>query len=253
LAKAGSTLSQQRDRKRASNRKRILTAAAELFYERGYAGTTLDAICDRVGATKPFVYWYFKDKAEIFDMVSLDAARVTLSSLKSEAAADVETRLRVGLHALINNNVRLFKSGSLFYREPQSLSDHARNQIRSMASQFNHELTDLIQEGIDQGILVAQDAKLTTFAIAGIVGFMYTWYRPNGPLPPDEIAKRLTTVMLRAAGLDVRDSVPAPRRRHSDKFATPGGAVNRLTSSLDTAGQKARSRPSAKVLRSGSR
>ena len=58
--------SERRERKHASARERILDAAAELFFENGYAGTTVDAIARKLDMTKAFMYYYFKDKAEIY-------------------------------------------------------------------------------------------------------------------------------------------------------------------------------------------
>ena len=40
-------------------RERILDEAAKLIAERGYHGTTIDAIAEKFGATKPFIYYHF--------------------------------------------------------------------------------------------------------------------------------------------------------------------------------------------------
>ena len=57
-------------------RERILQAAAQLFAEQGYANTTMAQIVRALGVTKPFVYYYFRDKQEIFDclLYTSDAA-----------------------------------------------------------------------------------------------------------------------------------------------------------------------------------
>ncbi|MEQ9449512.1 MAG: helix-turn-helix domain-containing protein, partial [Rhodospirillaceae bacterium] len=49
----------------ALKRERILGEAAKLIAERGYHGTTIDSIAERFGATKPFVYYHFKSKADL--------------------------------------------------------------------------------------------------------------------------------------------------------------------------------------------
>ena len=40
----------------------MLAAAAELFAERGFAGTSVEAVCEHAGLTKPVVYWHFGNK-----------------------------------------------------------------------------------------------------------------------------------------------------------------------------------------------
>jgi AcrR family transcriptional regulator len=50
-------------------RKQILDAAAELFSRSGYHGVTVDAIARRAGISKGNLYWYFKSKREIFQLL----------------------------------------------------------------------------------------------------------------------------------------------------------------------------------------
>jgi AcrR family transcriptional regulator len=47
-------------------RPQILDVALELFLERGYKGTSMDAVARAAGVTKPVVYDCFKSKAELF-------------------------------------------------------------------------------------------------------------------------------------------------------------------------------------------
>jgi AcrR family transcriptional regulator len=59
-------------RKRAAHlgperrRPQVLDAALELFLERGYEGTSMDAIASAAGVTKPVVYACFPGKDELF-------------------------------------------------------------------------------------------------------------------------------------------------------------------------------------------
>ncbi|MEX5636148.1 TetR/AcrR family transcriptional regulator [Parafrankia sp. FMc2] len=48
-------------------RTRILTAAVELFVERGYAGTSVRDISERLGVTKAALYYHFSSKEMILD------------------------------------------------------------------------------------------------------------------------------------------------------------------------------------------
>ena len=55
------------------SRDEILRAAADVFMEFGFAATTIDAIAERLGATKGRVYHHYKSKAELFFAVQLAA------------------------------------------------------------------------------------------------------------------------------------------------------------------------------------
>ena len=55
-------------------RRQILTAAAELFSHSGYHGATVDAIARQAGISKGNLYWYFKSKQEILQLLFDDVA-----------------------------------------------------------------------------------------------------------------------------------------------------------------------------------
>src|SRR5215207_4044197 len=62
-----SPLPPARDRagQRALKREAVLRAAAQLFNEKGYAASTLDEVAERLGVSKPTVYYYVQSKDEI--------------------------------------------------------------------------------------------------------------------------------------------------------------------------------------------
>ena len=45
---------------------RILDAAAELFSQKGYHGTSMDAIAKKASTSKGNLYWHFESKQEVF-------------------------------------------------------------------------------------------------------------------------------------------------------------------------------------------
>ena len=60
-------------RPRASSRQLIEDAAAELFIERGYAATTVEAISQRAGASRATFFNYFEAKSDLL-WLEVDAA-----------------------------------------------------------------------------------------------------------------------------------------------------------------------------------
>lgn len=61
------------DRSRAETRRRLVTAAIELFAERGLQGTTTVQIARRAGVATGTFYLHFKDKHTLFREIAFDA------------------------------------------------------------------------------------------------------------------------------------------------------------------------------------
>lgn len=66
-----------------SRRREILRAATTLFLERGYSGTSTDAIVERSGGSKETVYAHFGSKAGLFEAVVEHAAGAPIAALRN--------------------------------------------------------------------------------------------------------------------------------------------------------------------------
>ena len=79
-----------------TTRNKILTAAGEVFAEEGFEGATIRAITDRAGVNVAAVNYHFRDKAELYARVVVDAcsARAASREAMAEASGSPEDRLR---------------------------------------------------------------------------------------------------------------------------------------------------------------
>jgi TetR/AcrR family transcriptional regulator len=69
----------------SATRQHLLHAALKSFADRGYAATSVQEIVDAARVSKPVLYYYFKDKAELFDAL-VDQAHDERYRLMQEAA-----------------------------------------------------------------------------------------------------------------------------------------------------------------------
>lgn len=187
-------------------RERILQAAAQLFAAQGYANTTMAQIVRALGATKPFVYYYFRDKQEIFETLSWRPAVACFTSL--DFAADDTRRavekVKEGIGRLIRATIAHHPCAFFAYKEPQVYRPEYLAAQKKLAHHFYDQLFPLLEEARRDGDLDFGDTRLTAFAALSLPGFLYTWYRPDGRLPPDEIAAELSKLAWRVLGLRER-------------------------------------------------
>jgi AcrR family transcriptional regulator len=98
---------QARDQKRAiardTQKEKMLIAAAQFFREKGFDGTTLDEIAERVGVTKPRLYRHFeKGKQEIIKSCvdrALRQWRAAIDQIQNSEQAEAPLRLIVERYA----------------------------------------------------------------------------------------------------------------------------------------------------------
>ncbi len=66
-------------------RETLLTAALQVFRERGVAHTRLADVAERAGVTRGAIYWHFKDKAELF-LAVCERGTLPVDALLAEAS-----------------------------------------------------------------------------------------------------------------------------------------------------------------------
>lgn len=201
-----STVRKQRrsmdDDARERKREAILATAEALFFERGYAQTTVADIVDALGVTKPYLYYYFNGKDDIFEQLCWRASVACLTSMQFDPGdtRPAGARLQQGLHRLAVANIRYFRSGTFAYRETGALAAPFQARLRAMARVFHRELRDLLEQAREEGSVEFGNLMLTSHAIGSVVGFMYTWYKPGGPIAQDDMADEITRILMNIAG-----------------------------------------------------
>jgi len=62
----------------------------------------------------------------------------------------------------------------------------------------------LVRDAIREGTFSDVDEKFAMLLILSSINWIYHWYRPDGPMTPEEIARKLTDMLFnglrRAAG-----------------------------------------------------
>src|SRR5580692_4288599 len=88
---------------------RLLEVATKLFMERGFDGTSIDAVAEAAGVSKPTVYARYHDKRDLFAAVLRRRIRDWLAPLSAAAeaqAAETEPKsIKTTLHELSRHMV----------------------------------------------------------------------------------------------------------------------------------------------------
>lgn len=184
-------------------RERILQAATVLFAAQGYASTTLAQIARELGVTKPFVYYYFSDKQEIFEVLSW---RPTVACFTALDFADNDPRPAVdkvlaGLEGLIRATIEHHPVAFFPYREPQVYRPEYLAAVKKLAQHFHDKLCPLLEAARRDGDLDFDETRITALAACSIPGFLSFWYQPDGRLSPDQMVAELSRLAARVIGL----------------------------------------------------
>lgn len=138
-------------------REEILNAAEKLFSAKGFDNTSTGDILDAVGIARGTLYYHFKSKEEILDGV---IQRIT-NRLMQDAGEIVRKKELPVLERLTKAIMSLNVESKIGYEimeqvhRPQNALMHQKMQTTLLAG-INPILTELVEEGIEQGICHTQ-------------------------------------------------------------------------------------------------
>lgn len=180
-------------------RERILQEAAALFFERGYMQTTMDAIAERMGATKPFVYYHFESKADMLVEICERATAQALEAAERALALDGPPTLK--FEAFVRDFTRVALSNhtfvAIYFREEFSLPEAARARINQMRKALDRKLRGLIAEGAASGDFDVDDPGITALVVAGMSSYAFAWYRDTGRLGLESVVEQIVRMAVR--------------------------------------------------------
>ena len=187
---------------RTYKRERILEEAGKLFYERGYHKTTLDAIAESLGVTKPFIYSYYKNKTEL--LTEIYSRVITYSQdciIEAKSVSDSPRKIiERFVQLFVQLTIREQAVVAVYFQEAANIPEDDRIAISQLKREYDEQLTSLIKDGIDCGEFKVDDPQLAGFAITGMISWVYTWYRPNGRLSLAGICDRMVNYTLQLLG-----------------------------------------------------
>lgn len=104
----------RRARRRAETERRLVDAAAALFVERGYAGTTLAAVAERADAAPRTLYLHFATKAELLlrcigVAIAADTEPIALAERPAMAEAMTAPTLDERIHLMASLTASLME------------------------------------------------------------------------------------------------------------------------------------------------
>ncbi|WP_165984377.1 TetR/AcrR family transcriptional regulator [Streptomyces sp. YIM 98790] len=191
----------QRNGGRGEVPQRLLAIATRLFAERGYERTSVQEIVDAAGVTKGALYHYFGSKDDLLHEIYGRLLRLQKQRLDAVADSDapVAERLRAAAADVVVSSIENIDDATIFFRSMHQLGPEQLKKVRAERRRYHERFRALIEEGQEAGIFSrATPADLVVSYHFGAVHQLSQWYRPEGPMSPQEIGDHLADLLMRS-------------------------------------------------------
>jgi len=184
----------------ATREEEILSAAARIFRQKGYHGTSVQDIADAVGLLKGSLYHYIRSKEQLLARLLDGALEDAVRELEAIARRDAPAgdRLADMVRAYVRAVTANLDAVGLYLREWRSLPARELERLAARRRAMRALFREVLAEGARHGELAPGDADVAALAILGMCNWVYEWYRPDGRLSADAIGDELADRALRA-------------------------------------------------------
>lgn len=183
----------------AYKRARILEEASALFCERGYEAATLEMLADRLSATKPFLYTYFKGKSAILNAICELGVKESLAALDRIEATEHTSidHLKASLREVAEIIVTRHEYLVVYQREMMNLDRGDAQRILRLRHEFDLRIGKLIEDCMRDGYVTVRDAPSMSVWIGGLLTWITHCYRPGSKRSAEQVVDQAVNACLR--------------------------------------------------------
>lgn len=180
-------------------RGRILRSATRLFFEKGFEGTAVTSIAKASGMTAAAMYWHFPSKVDLLFAVLERLVRDGYDDLAAAVGTgDPVSRLTEYVEAFVGQQMeeagtRNFGYSSLVASLPSSL----QAEMWKLGKPYMDLLREILEQGRESGDFEYSDPVVVAFAIGTMCEYVFTWFRADGPVRENVVAKQYADLVLR--------------------------------------------------------
>ena len=178
----------------------ILRTAARIFAAKGYHPTSMRDIARETGVSLAGLYYYCKSKDELLFLIQERCFGRVLGRLTErlqETSGPVEK-----LHVFIENHLSFFAANmaemKVLSHEADSLTGQLYGRVAATKQDYTHLARSILAE--IQAALPndrrAIDVTIATYALFGMMNWIYNWYDPRGKLDVTALVENLTRLFL---------------------------------------------------------
>jgi len=179
--------------------RRLLTAAASCFAERGYHATTTRDIASRAGMSPAAVYIHYPSKEELFYQISRVGHDAALATVRQAATGtdDPVERLRAVVREFTLWHARRPTLARTIQYELAALTPEHFAAIADTRRETDRVVREAIQAGVASGDFDVADIPGTALAILALGIDIARWFQPGGPRTPESLADFYAELALR--------------------------------------------------------
>jgi TetR/AcrR family transcriptional regulator, cholesterol catabolism regulator len=184
----------------------ILRTSARIFAEKGYHSTSMRDISRETEVSLAGLYYYCRSKEELLYLIQDNCFGHVLERLEGRLRETKEPLEK--LRFVIENHLSFFAANmaemKVLSHEADSLAGEMHARVSGKKQQYTRLVRRILSE-VQASQLPSQtgegthklDLTVSTYALFGMMNWIYNWYDPAGKLSVQDLVENITRLFLR--------------------------------------------------------
>ena len=182
----------------SNNRDKIFRTAISLFSAKGFRGTSIRDIANAMQISISNIYHHFGNKEGLLVAILEHSSKRLIDDLKK--VADEVLPPRDKLEKLVETHIRLAGTYTaetkIFFLDEEHLSEEGDKINRRIQREIYGFYKKVLREMDDAGLIHYRSTTILAFNIIGVINWQLRWYRPDGPLPVEQIVDEIVAFIM---------------------------------------------------------
>ncbi|HMG72420.1 MAG TPA: TetR/AcrR family transcriptional regulator [Pyrinomonadaceae bacterium] len=191
----------------------ILRASARIFAEKSYHSTSMRDISRATGVSLAGLYHYCKSKEELLFLIQDHCFGRVLQRLEERLQGESEPIAK--LRIFVDNHLSFFAANmaemKVLSHEAESLAGDLHEHVSTRKRQYTRTARKILSE-VQQAVAGSAraprrngqlkrnarrvDLTVATYALFGMMNWIYNWYDPRGKLSVSQLVDNITRLFL---------------------------------------------------------
>ncbi|HEY4098128.1 MAG TPA: TetR/AcrR family transcriptional regulator [Baekduia sp.] len=182
----------------------LLRAGVEVMAEQGYHGSSIRDIARRANMSTANLYHHFSSKQELLLRImvaGIDELKESSTVAMAAAPPDPPSQLAALVIAHVEAHAQRSNVSYVTFQEIRHLTPEGQAEMRAKMDEQQRRFDVLVDTGIEAGVFHAVRPRETARALASMCTAVATWYSPDGPRSPRDIAEHYVGLSLAMLGV----------------------------------------------------
>lgn len=181
---------------------RLYSAAAQLFWSKGYASTTTRELADLLGVRPGSIYYHVEKKEDLLYTLCIESLNNIYSAVETavEGVEEPVERVRALIGAHVMAMLEDKEKHATMLTELRALGPERQEEVLRLRDAYEELVRSVIVDAQERsGLRVDISAKHMTLCLLDLMNWAIFWFRPDDELTPQSLSNTFSSLFVEGA------------------------------------------------------